>query len=259
MVRIHSLYSQTLGTTVLQLAVICFHLTSTKIDFAIQNYLQHAPLGIFLPKMSQWTDGFDIFKQGLSSQSGALQPHWHLPEDSKSDRCATSALFTYESMISMRMYGIRGWRHYGEFRLLSATSSGIQRLWVSNGLKKHIVGELPELRPTLAVVGTKMRFSDPPSVYVTVRWALSSFRCLTMAPCERVSNPPDMNPIERLWGITYHRIHLHHIAQQSVQKVTDVLIQLWEEILQETIHHLIEMPRHPRERIHTCGHTMSCL
>lgn len=62
LVRIQSLYSLTLGTTVLQLVVICFHLTSTKIDFAIQNDLQHAPLGIFLPKMSQWTDGLDILE-----------------------------------------------------------------------------------------------------------------------------------------------------------------------------------------------------
>lgn len=66
--------------------------------------------------------------------------------------------------------------------LLSATFSSIQWLWVSDSLRKHILGGLQEPRGTLAVVGTRMRFSDLLSDYVMVRWALSFFRCLTMAP-----------------------------------------------------------------------------
>ncbi|KAI3368085.1 hypothetical protein L3Q82_026903 [Scortum barcoo] len=59
---------------------------------------------------------------------------------------------------------------------------------------------------------------------------------------------PDLNPIEHIWDIMSRSIHQHHVAPQTVQE--DALVQVWEEIPQETIHHLIRsMPRHCREVI----------
>uniref|UniRef100_A0A3B4CAW1 Nuclear receptor-binding factor 2 C-terminal domain-containing protein n=1 Tax=Pygocentrus nattereri TaxID=42514 RepID=A0A3B4CAW1_PYGNA len=42
--------------------------------------------------------------------------------------------------------------------------------------------------------------------------------------------------------------HQRHVAPQTVQELADALVQVWEEIPQETIHHLIRsMPRRCRE------------
>ena len=60
---------------------------------------------------------------------------------------------------------------------------------------------------------------------------------------------PDLNPIEHIWDIMSRSI-----APQTVQELADALVQVWEEIPQETIHHLIRsMPRHCRhmEATHT--------
>uniref|UniRef100_A0A8C7RN94 Transposase Tc1-like domain-containing protein n=1 Tax=Oncorhynchus mykiss TaxID=8022 RepID=A0A8C7RN94_ONCMY len=45
---------------------------------------------------------------------------------------------------------------------------------------------------------------------------------------------PDLNPIEHIWDIMSRSIH-----QQTVQELADALVQVWEEIPQETIRHLI--------------------
>ena len=50
---------------------------------------------------------------------------------------------------------------------------------------------------------------------------------------------PDLNPIEHIWDIMSRSIHQHHVAPQTVQKLTDALIQVWEEIPQENIRLLI--------------------
>uniref|UniRef100_A0AAZ3Q5H5 Transposase n=1 Tax=Oncorhynchus tshawytscha TaxID=74940 RepID=A0AAZ3Q5H5_ONCTS len=64
---------------------------------------------------------------------------------------------------------------------------------------------------------------------------------------------PDLNPIEYIWDMS-RSIHQHHVAPQTVQELADALVQVWEEIPQETIHHLIRsMPRHCREVIQACG------
>ncbi|KAI4875056.1 hypothetical protein NFI96_010050 [Prochilodus magdalenae] len=46
---------------------------------------------------------------------------------------------------------------------------------------------------------------------------------------------PDLNPIEHLWDI----------ALQTVQELSDALVQIWEEIPQDTIHHLIRSTWRP--------------
>lgn len=48
---------------------------------------------------------------------------------------------------------------------------------------------------------------------------------------------PGLIPIQHLWDITYCRIHHHHVPTETVQELTDVLIQVLEEIPQDSIHH----------------------
>ncbi|CDQ72020.1 unnamed protein product [Oncorhynchus mykiss] len=60
---------------------------------------------------------------------------------------------------------------------------------------------------------------------------------------------PDLNPIEHIMS---RSIHQRHVAPQTVQELADALVQVWEEIPQETIRHLIRsMPRRCREVINT--------
>uniref|UniRef100_A0A8C8GWB0 Voltage-dependent calcium channel protein TPC1 n=1 Tax=Oncorhynchus tshawytscha TaxID=74940 RepID=A0A8C8GWB0_ONCTS len=47
---------------------------------------------------------------------------------------------------------------------------------------------------------------------------------------------PDLNPIEHIMS---RSIHQCHVAPQTVQELADALVQVWEEIPQETIRHLI--------------------
>uniref|UniRef100_A0AAR2JQW1 Transposase Tc1-like domain-containing protein n=1 Tax=Pygocentrus nattereri TaxID=42514 RepID=A0AAR2JQW1_PYGNA len=63
---------------------------------------------------------------------------------------------------------------------------------------------------------------------------------------------PDLNPIEHIWDIMSR--YIHHFAPQTVQELADALVQVWEEIPQETISHLIRnMPRRCREVIEARG------
>uniref|UniRef100_A0A674BZP5 Transposase Tc1-like domain-containing protein n=1 Tax=Salmo trutta TaxID=8032 RepID=A0A674BZP5_SALTR len=65
---------------------------------------------------------------------------------------------------------------------------------------------------------------------------------------------PDLNPIEHIWDIMSRSIHQCHVAPQTVQELADALVQVWEEIPQETIRHLIRsMPRRCREVIQARG------
>ncbi|XP_037534996.1 casein kinase II subunit alpha-like [Nematolebias whitei] len=53
---------------------------------------------------------------------------------------------------------------------------------------------------------------------------------------------PDLNPIEHIWDIMFRSVHQGHVAPQTVQELTDALIQVWEEIPQENICRLIRSP-----------------
>lgn len=48
---------------------------------------------------------------------------------------------------------------------------------------------------------------------------------------------PGLIPIQHLWDITYRCIHHHHVPTQTEQELTDVSIQVWEEIPQDAICH----------------------
>ncbi len=50
---------------------------------------------------------------------------------------------------------------------------------------------------------------------------------------------PDLNPKEHLWDILFHSIRPCQVAPQTVQELSDALVQIWEEIPQDTIRRLI--------------------
>ena len=50
---------------------------------------------------------------------------------------------------------------------------------------------------------------------------------------------PDLNPKEHLWDIMFRSIRCRQVAPQSVQELSDALVQIWEEIPQDTIRRLI--------------------
>ena len=59
------------------------------------------------------------------------------------------------------------------------------------------------------------------------------------------SRSPDLNPIENLWDVMYRCICHRQVAPQTIQELTDALIQICEEIPQDTISRLIRsMPIH---------------
>ncbi|KAJ8381365.1 hypothetical protein SKAU_G00021430 [Synaphobranchus kaupii] len=65
---------------------------------------------------------------------------------------------------------------------------------------------------------------------------------------------PDLNPIEHMWDVMSRCIRRRQVAPQTVQELTDALIQVWEEIPQDTIRCLISsMPRRCRECIQARG------
>lgn len=64
----------------------------------------------------------------------------------------------------------------------------------------------------------------------------------------------DLNPNEHIWDSMSRSIHQRHVAPQTVQELTDALIQVWEAIPQENIRRLIRsMPRRCREVIQARG------
>ncbi|KAI4882733.1 hypothetical protein NFI96_028535, partial [Prochilodus magdalenae] len=46
---------------------------------------------------------------------------------------------------------------------------------------------------------------------------------------------PDLNPIEHLWDNMFRSIRRHQVALQTVQELSDALVQIWEDIPQDTI------------------------
>ncbi|KAI4900603.1 hypothetical protein NFI96_003188 [Prochilodus magdalenae] len=46
---------------------------------------------------------------------------------------------------------------------------------------------------------------------------------------------PELNPVEHFWDIMFRSIRRHQVAYQTVQELSDALVQIWEEIPQDTI------------------------
>lgn len=101
-------------------------------------------------------------------------------------------------------------------------------------LKNTLVGfwKFPRTECRWRLVGAGMRSSD--LLYVAAVWWPS---WMTKALIILTGSAASQNsPI--LWDV-YHCIHCCHLAPQTVQFLTDALIQVWKEILQDTINHLI--------------------
>ncbi|KAI4904895.1 hypothetical protein NFI96_009961 [Prochilodus magdalenae] len=49
------------------------------------------------------------------------------------------------------------------------------------------------------------------------------------------TSSPDLNPIEHPWDIMFRSIRRHQVPLQTVQELSDALVQIWEEIPQDTI------------------------
>ncbi len=65
---------------------------------------------------------------------------------------------------------------------------------------------------------------------------------------------PDLNPIEHLWDIMFRSIRCRQVAPQTVQELSDALVQIWEEIPQDTIRRLIRnVPGRCQACIQACG------
>ncbi len=46
---------------------------------------------------------------------------------------------------------------------------------------------------------------------------------------------PDLNPIEHIWDIVFRSIQHRQVAPQTVQELSDALVQIWGEMPQGTI------------------------
>ncbi|KAI4899507.1 hypothetical protein NFI96_011521, partial [Prochilodus magdalenae] len=96
--------------------------------------------------------------------------------------------------------------------------------------------------------GIRIKSLDPLSDPTLVQWVLGSSWCTTM-PSRHVAgvcsqflenegidtidwptDSPDLNPIEHLWDIMFRSTRRHQIALQTVQELSDALVQIWEEI-----------------------------
>ncbi|KAI4872401.1 hypothetical protein NFI96_029872, partial [Prochilodus magdalenae] len=64
---------------------------------------------------------------------------------------------------------------------------------------------------------------------------------------------PDLNPIEHLWDIMFRSIQRHQVALQTVQELSDALVQIWEEIPQDTIRRLIRSMSGPYKLLSTAS------
>ncbi|KAI4886966.1 hypothetical protein NFI96_028651 [Prochilodus magdalenae] len=62
---------------------------------------------------------------------------------------------------------------------------------------------------------------------------------------------PDLNPIEHLWDIMFRSIRRHQVALQTVQELSDALVQIWEKIPQDTIRRLIRSMWRPYKLLRT--------
>uniref|UniRef100_A0A8C5QEN2 Transposase n=1 Tax=Leptobrachium leishanense TaxID=445787 RepID=A0A8C5QEN2_9ANUR len=179
--------------------------------------------------------------------------HWH------------PVLFTDESRFTLSTCDRRDrvWRSRGE---RSADCNIIQHdrfdimVWggISLGGRTalHVLarGSLTAIRPYAGAVGPGfllMQDNARPNVAGVCQQFLQDKGIDAM---DWPARSPDLNPIELFWDIMSRSIHQRHVAPQTVQELGDALVQVWEEIPQETIRHLIRsMPRHCREVIQARG------
>ncbi|KAI3355643.1 hypothetical protein L3Q82_004186 [Scortum barcoo] len=133
----------------------------------------------------------------------------------------------------------RVWRRRGE---RSAACNILQHDRFGSGYRDEILR--PLVRPYAGAVGPGfllMQDNARPHVAGVCQQFLQDEGIDAM---DWPARSPDLNPIEHIWDIMSRSIHQRHVAPQTVQELADALVQVWEEIPQETIRHLIRsMPR----------------
>ncbi|KAI4874379.1 hypothetical protein NFI96_001116 [Prochilodus magdalenae] len=145
-------------------------------------------------------------------------------------------LFTDESRFYLSTCDRRDrlWRRRGE---CYAACNIIPHDWFGGGHRDKILG--PVVRPYAAAVvpGFLLVHNNarPPVAGVCRQF-------LENEGIDSIDWPPgspDLNPIEPLWDIMFRAIRRHQVALQAVQELSDALVQIWEEIPQDTIRRLI--------------------
>uniref|UniRef100_A0A8C7W4M5 Tc1-like transposase DDE domain-containing protein n=1 Tax=Oncorhynchus mykiss TaxID=8022 RepID=A0A8C7W4M5_ONCMY len=208
------------------------------------------------------------------------QDVWHLPENTKIGKFATGALCSSQMKAGSHCAHVTDmtvWRRHGErsaaCNILQHDQFGGESVMVWGGISLggrtalHVLarGSLtairyrdeilrPLVRPYAGAVGPGfllMQDNTRPHVAGVCQQFLQEEGIDAM---DWPARSPDLNPIEHIWDIMSRSIHQHHVAPQTVQDLADALVQVWEEIPQESIHHLIRsMPRRCREVIHAHG------
>ncbi|KAI4893558.1 hypothetical protein NFI96_021359, partial [Prochilodus magdalenae] len=124
----------------------------------------------------------------------------------------------------------RLWRCRGE---CYAACNIIQHDWFGGGYQDEILG--PDVRPYAGAVGPGfllMHNNARPHVARVCRQFLENEGTDTI---DWPTGSPDLNPIEHLWDIMFRSTRRHQVAPQTVQELSDALVQIWEEIPQDTL------------------------
>lgn len=121
------------------------------------------------------------------------------------------------------------------------------RIYVDNVLDEHVVPAAYGIGPDFLLMQDNAR---PHTARVT-REFLQERQIEVM---EWPALSPDLNPIEHLWDMLDRRIRNRPAAPQTIQQLTDALLEEWERIPQEDIRRLIRsMPRRCAATINVGG------
>ncbi|KAI4895597.1 hypothetical protein NFI96_008461, partial [Prochilodus magdalenae] len=104
----------------------------------------------------------------------------------------------------------------------------------ANRYQDEILG--PVVRPYAGAVGPGFLLvhnNARPHVVRVCRQVLKGIDTI-----DRHTGSPDLNPTEHLWDIMFRSIRRHQVAIQTVQELSDALVQIWEEIPQDNIRRL---------------------
>ncbi|KAI4873948.1 hypothetical protein NFI96_010167 [Prochilodus magdalenae] len=142
------------------------------------------------------------------------------------------ALEIYESRFYLSTCDRRDrlWRRRGE---CYAAYNIIQHDWFGGGYQDEILG--PVVRPYTGAVGPGFLLVHNnawPNVARVCRQFLENEGIDTI---DWPTRSPDLNPIEHLWDVMFRSIPRHQVALQTVQELSDALVQIWEEIPQDTL------------------------
>ncbi|KAI4887462.1 hypothetical protein NFI96_020380, partial [Prochilodus magdalenae] len=150
-------------------------------------------------------------------------PTGHCPQDAAHRTLPTDESRFYLSTCDRRD---RLWRRRGE---CYATCNIIQHDWFG-GIRMQSLDPLSAgaVGPGFLLVHNNAR----PHVARVCRQFLENEGIDTI---DWPTGLPDLNPIEHLWDIMFRSIRRQQVALQTVQELSDALVQIWEKIPQDTI------------------------